>query len=199
MALPLFPLPNVVLLPGLVLPLYIFEPRYRELLARVRRTGEPFGITRLLPQREEGAPFESRASPWGTLAYVREVVDHEDGTASILVVGGERFEVVRFDTSHSYLSAEVRTLPLPEGDPQMLEALSRRVLEGVVSAQSAKGQGGHDGRVRENAPGDPLLLATYCAALLPLTGEQREAVLLAPTLEKRFETLLAWVPTRTLN
>lgn len=194
MSLPLFPLPGVVLLPGLVLPLYIFEPRYRELLARTRRTGEPFGILRLLPASEPGRPFESRVARIGTLAHLREVVDHEDGTASILVVGGERFEVARFDTAHSYLSADVRLRPLPEGDPEVVQALARKVLESALTAHGADAE-----RLREGAPGDPLLLATYCAALLPLSGEQREEVLLAPSLAERFETLAAWAPSRTLN
>lgn len=192
MALPLFPLPDFVLLPGLILPLYIFEPRYRDLLARVRASGEPFGILRLLPPGDERTPFSSRVARIGTLAHLREVVDHEDGTASIVVVGGERFEVLRFDESRSYLGAEVQMLPLAEGDPRVVEALSRKVLDGALNLRR-----GEEGRAR--APHDPVLLATYCAALLPLTGEQREAVLEAPTLAERFETLAMWVPARTLN
>ncbi|WP_342767097.1 LON peptidase substrate-binding domain-containing protein [Deinococcus yavapaiensis] len=194
MSLPLFPLPNVVLLPGLVLPLYIFEPRYRALLARVRASGEPFGITRLLPADEARSDFESRVGLVGTLAHLREVIDHEDGTASILVVGGERFEVTAFDTTHPYLSAYIRTLPLEEGDKAVVDVLSRKVLEGVMRAHRAEEE-----RVRESAPGDPLLLATYCTALLPLSSEQREEILRAPTLADRFEALAMWVPKRTLN
>ena len=194
MSLPLFPLPNFVLLPGMALPLYIFEQRYRDLLARVRASGEPFGVTRLLPLADERLPFASRSAPWGTFTHLREVVDHEDGTASILAVGGERFEVVSFDTSHSYLSAEVRTLPLPEGDADVLSALSQRVLESVAKLRPAEAI-----KILDNAPGEPLFLATYCAALLPLGGEQREELLMAPSLVGRFEVLSRWVPNTALN
>ena len=50
---PLFPLPDLVLFPGLVLPLYVFEQRYRDLLADVRRSKEPFGIVRILEAGSE--------------------------------------------------------------------------------------------------------------------------------------------------
>lgn len=194
MFVPLFPLPNVILLPGLVLPLYVFEPRYRDLLAHVRRTGEPFGITRLNPAGDEDQPFTQRVGRVGTLAYVREVVDHEDGTASILVVGGDRFTVQEFDSSESYLAAEVELFPLELGDPLVIEVLGRTVLSAVMELHRVNAQ-----RVREGAPSDPLLLSTYCAALLPLTADQGDEVLLAPTVADRFEVLASLVPSRTLN
>ncbi|WP_027482660.1 LON peptidase substrate-binding domain-containing protein [Deinococcus pimensis] len=194
MSLPLFPLPNVVLLPGLVLPLYVFEPRYRDLLARVRRSGEPFGITRLGPALDEGTPFVERVGTVGTLAYVREVVDHADGTASILVVGGDRFEVKDFDTSESYLSADVEVLPMETGDPVVIGVLGRTVLQGVVDLHRENAE-----KVRAGAPKDPLLLSTYCAALMPLTAEQGDEVLRAPSVADRFEVLASLIPSRTLN
>ena len=57
---PLFPLPDLVLFPGLVLPLYVFEQRYRDLLADVRRSGEPFGIVRILEAADD-APGQCRS------------------------------------------------------------------------------------------------------------------------------------------
>ncbi len=194
MSLPLFPLPDLVPLPGLALPLYIFEQRYRDLLARVRNTGEPFGVTRLRPSADGRLPFASRSAPWGSYAHLREVVDHEDGSASILAVGGERFEIVSFDTSRSYLSAEVRTLPLPEGNPDALSDVSQRVLAGVAKLRASEAV-----QILDNAPGEPLFLATYCAALLPLSGEQREEVLMAPSLVGRFEVLARLMPNTPPN
>ena len=133
--IPLFPLPDLVLFPGLVLPLYVFEQRYRDLLADTRRSGEPFGIVRILEaaDEEQNKPLHDRLARVGTLAHLRSVTDHDDGTASIVVVGGERFRILEFDTSHSYLSAAVQEDPLPEGPNQqdMTAALSRRLLDGT--------------------------------------------------------------------
>ena len=197
MLLPLFPLPNLVLLPGLVVPLYVFEPRYRELLAQVRESGEPFGIIRITRGAAEGAePFLDRVTRWGSYAHVREVMEHEDGSASILVLGGERFEVEAFNTSRSFLQAEVRDLPLAPSEPEVAAALARNLLAGVEAARPADAA-----QIHASAPAEPLLLASFAAVLLPITAEQREEALMAASLVERLERLLSWVPgeSRTLN
>ncbi len=197
---PLFPLPDLVLFPGLVLPLYVFEQRYRDLLADVRRSGEPFGIVRILEAADDapGQPLEGRVARVGTLAHLRSVTDHDDGTASIVVVGGERFRVQDFDTSRSYLSASVEPDPLPEGaeSQQMAGALSRRLLDGLLSVRLTDAEA-----IREHAPSEPLLLASFAATLLPLTGDQREQALDSVDLLDRLETLISFLPRneRSLN
>lgn len=195
MRVPLFPLPNVVLFPGQVLPLYVFEPRYRELLARVQASGEPFGIVRIVKSRADSPlPFHERVARVGTLAHLREAEAHEDGTSSIKVVGGERFRVQSFDLSQSYLSAEVSLWPLdappPPVQPSPPEAdCARRLLSGLMRARP-----GDSGDIREYAPEDPLLLASFAAALLPLAPAQREEVLTCPTLLDRLNTLMGFLP-----
>lgn len=85
--LPLFPLP-LVLFPGTALPLHIFEPRYRQLLADCLEGDRRFGIARL---PEGVAEVEL---PSGTIGCVAEIVDTEglpDGRSNIVVRGAERF------------------------------------------------------------------------------------------------------------
>lgn len=96
----MFPLP-AVLFPGMALPLHIFEPRYRQLVADCTEGGEGrFGIT-LLP---EGVA-EMEITP-GTVGCVAEIVNREtlpDGRSNILVRGAERFALVSFLSSpHPY-------------------------------------------------------------------------------------------------
>ena len=197
---PLFPLPDLVLFPGLVLPLYVFEQRYRDLLADTRRSGEPFGIVRILEAADAapGKPFHERVARVGTLAHLRNVTDHDDGTASIVVVGGERFRIQSFDTSRSYLSAVVQEDPLPGGPGQedMTGALSRRLLDGLLRTRPQDAEA-----IREHAPHDPLLLASFAATLLPLNGDQREQALDTIDLMDRLETLISFLPRdeRALN
>ncbi|ADV68035.1 LON peptidase substrate-binding domain-containing protein [Deinococcus maricopensis] len=198
MSVPLFPLPNLVLLPGLVVPLYIFEPRYRALLARVQASGEPFGIVRIeVPRDASDRPVTERIARVGTLAYVREVVTHEDGTSSITVVGGERFRTVGYDESHSYLSAAVEVWPLEASpEPGVVLALAERVRVGVLAARSAEAA-----QAQAVMPEDAVLLASYAAAVLPLSGAERQAVLEASSLVDRLSLLVASLPphVRTLN
>ncbi|HEX5004870.1 MAG TPA: LON peptidase substrate-binding domain-containing protein [Gemmatimonadales bacterium] len=83
--LPLFPL-EVVLFPGTPLPLHIFEPRYRAMLADCLRTDERFG---LLPPSRDGSP--PRAGTVGCIARIRASHQLPDGRSNIVVVGERRF------------------------------------------------------------------------------------------------------------
>ncbi len=104
--LPLFPLPNVVLFPNMVLPLHIFEPRYREMMRDVLAGDKRFGIQlcqEYNPETRIGIPFDV-----GTVA---EIVEHDildDGRMNILVIGGSRFRVQKYDDeSKPYLMGDV--------------------------------------------------------------------------------------------
>jgi ATP-dependent Lon protease len=89
----LFPLP-LVLLPGERIPLHIFEPRYRELVAECLEQGRPFGI--LLSEDESLREV-------GTEALVLEVLEQtNDGRSTILVEGGERFRLSELTSGRSF-------------------------------------------------------------------------------------------------
>ncbi|WP_293914470.1 LON peptidase substrate-binding domain-containing protein [Deinococcus sp.] len=201
MLIPLFPLPNFVLFPGQVVPLYIFEQRYRTLLSRVQQSGEAFGMPQILtPSTEDSRPLQARLSAIGTLAHLREIAPHEDGTSSITVTGGERFEIVQLIDDQDYLMAEVRLLPLTEelgeSTATIHTALASRLLSDLLRLRPED-----QAAIREHAPSEPLLLASFASALLPLSGEERQQALEAPTLSERLETLVGFVPSdgRQLN
>ena len=117
--LPLFPL-GLVLLPGEPVPLHIFEPRYREMVAHCLREDAPFGI---VYASEEGL------ADVGTTARIRRVVTrYEDGRSDIVVVGESRFRLTRVHRDQSYLTADVS--PLEDAPP---EASDASVRERVVT------------------------------------------------------------------
>jgi Lon protease-like protein len=95
---PLFPL-GIVLLPGEVLPLHIFEPRYRELVARCVAGPEPFCVVH---------SDDAGLREIGCLAVGLEVVERfDDGRLSIVVTGGEPLLIERVDDeAHLYLAAD---------------------------------------------------------------------------------------------
>ncbi len=99
---PLFPL-GIVLLPGEVLPLHIFEPRYREMVARCLAGPEPFCVV----HADDGGMRDV-----GCLAVGLEVVERfDDGRLSIVVTGGEPIQIERVDEqAHPYLSADGVTI-----------------------------------------------------------------------------------------
>lgn len=99
--LPLFPL-NIVLFPGMVLPLHIFEPRYRRMLAVCLDQQIPFGLIL------DGEP---RPRQVGTAAHIERVERLSDGRSNILTVGRERFRVTGFRHDEPYLVGRVEEWP----------------------------------------------------------------------------------------
>ncbi|WP_373069177.1 LON peptidase substrate-binding domain-containing protein [Gemmatimonas sp.] len=90
--LPIFPL-GAVLFPGTLMPLHLFEPRYRQMLADVREGDRRFGIIAALPGVAEG---DLPAGRMGCVAEVTEVEVMPDGRANIIVMGRERFALNAF-------------------------------------------------------------------------------------------------------
>jgi Lon protease-like protein len=101
MELPIFPLKNVVLFPGMVLPLHIFEMRYREMINRVSTNASPFGVVLI----DEGQEVGASASPHtvGTAARIARVERLDDGRMNITAVGTQRFRILE-DAYHPQLS-----------------------------------------------------------------------------------------------
>ena len=92
--LPLFPL-DIVLFPKMVLPLHIFEERYKEMIGECLRSKTPFGVLYAHDRTTERV---------GCLAGILKVLKkYDDGRMDLLTQGGDRFEILHFDTSASYL------------------------------------------------------------------------------------------------
>lgn len=201
MELPLFPIGEVVLLPGMGLPIYVFEPRYRELLGRIRQSSEAIGIPCVMPeQAANGADLDSRLARVGSLAHLTQVNYNPDGTAEIMVVGGERYSILEIDhEKHPYSVANVVMEPLEPCDMNWVKAVAREVVERFVQKVKPR-----LGDVRDDIPEDLLLKASFVAANLGLPEGERyqiQRVLEAKTLLERFEVLSTLIGTeqRQLN
>lgn len=174
--LPLFPLGHV-LMPGCPLPLRIFEPRYRRLLADVTAEGGPgcFGVPALLagPEVDSGLDeAEPQLAPIGTVADVLEVHPLPDGTVHVLTGGTRRFRIERLvDTPVPYLQAEVSFLDeiageMPDQLPAQAQALAteyRRLISTLTGEPPERA---------EPYNSDPILLSYELAIETPL--EQRD-------------------------
>jgi Lon protease-like protein len=127
---PLFPL-GIVLLPGEVLPLHIFEPRYRELVARCLAGPEPFCVVH---SDDDGV------RELGCLAIGLEIVERfDDGRLSVVVTGGEPIQIERVDDeSHSYLAADGVTVE-DDGEPAEDETVEQALDAYRALVQVAEG------------------------------------------------------------
>ena len=124
--LPLFPLP-LVLLPGAPLPLHIYEPRYRRMLADCLAGDREFGIVYLPPNVGER---ELPPGHVGCVAHITDSVLLDDGRSNLMVTGVARFAIAGFvESPTAYHVAEVRDyVDLPE-DGERLAAAAGRVRE----------------------------------------------------------------------
>ncbi len=96
---PLFPL-EVVLFPGMALPLHIFEPRYKEMISELLAAGQPFGVVRAV---------ENGIAEVGCVAEIIEVIKtYDDGRLDIITQGQSRFRVLRLDQERNFLRGEVQ-------------------------------------------------------------------------------------------
>jgi Lon protease-like protein len=113
--LPLFPLP-IVLFPGGVTPLHIFEPRYRQMVARCLEFDRQFGLIYHDPDRF--GPFERTPGRVGTVAEIGEFRILPDGRSLLLALGKERFRIVDgIESETPYHEALIETFHDPPGSP----------------------------------------------------------------------------------
>jgi len=132
MELPLFPL-HAVLCPGIVMPLHIFEDRYRALTRHCVETGSPFGIVLIREGREVGAVPSISLAGVGAVAEIREASRYADGRYDLLVAGTGRFALEDVDlTSEPYLVGSVTGLDDEVGDEDIAERLSAAAVRRFV-------------------------------------------------------------------
>src|SRR5256885_1676768 len=103
MRIPLFPLANLVLFPNVMLPLHIFEQRYKQMINECVTTNEPFGLVQLQGAEET----ETTIAHVGVSARVVQVEPLEEGRMNILCAGESRFRIVHFAGNVPYWSASV--------------------------------------------------------------------------------------------
>src|SRR5450759_1935330 len=129
--LPLFPL-GTVLYPGLLLPLHIFEQRYRQLIRDLLDGPEPrcFGVIAIRRGRETGVDGISSLHEIGCTAIVRQIQEHDDGRFDLVTVGTQRFQLAGLDHSKPYLQGEVDLLAEDTGD-EPAAGLAAQAVQGA--------------------------------------------------------------------
>jgi uncharacterized protein len=121
---PVMTLPNVTLFPQALLPLYIFEPRYRQMLADALHSNRMFCVA----MRRPGGPRETPA-PVAGLGLIRVSVGHNDGTSHLILQGLVRAELAETVRYKPYRVARIRPLATPPCDTVAADALLAKVRE----------------------------------------------------------------------
>lgn len=187
MRLPLFPLP-LVLLPGMRLPLHIFESRYRVLLRDCLETDRTFGLI----YREEATPEgDLAAGTVGCKAVIDDVETLSDGRANIIVNGTDRFALVRIAESDSpYLIGNVVAFDDEKEPVAQVTALALRLGELFVQASAAARALEDDASPMPILAEDPAGIAFAVAASVDLDARDRQRLLASPSPSARMREMI---------
>ncbi len=187
--LPIFPLP-LVLFPSELLPLHIFEPRYRKMLTDIEFERNLFGLNYFNPQ-DSDYDFPEIGSI-GCVAEVREVQTLDDGRSNILTVGVIRYEITGYVKSDEpYLVAEIEFFEDFEEDEILLNPIADEVFTLFKRvAQAAHNLSNDRGKLPDIPQTEPQLLSFLISAAFNLENSARYELLKTRSTLERLEKLL---------
>ncbi|MBM63195.1 MAG: ATP-dependent protease [Acidobacteria bacterium] len=191
--IPIFPLPDVVLFPSVFLPLHIFEPRYRQMLAEALRSDRIIGMVLLRGNRddiEEPPPVH----PIGCAGLISHAEQLGDGRSNIILRGLHRFRIVQERYDRPYRRAQITPLlpsPSPEAPNRNLNPI-RTKLEALLAGRIETVTGE---LVVPNGMGDEDLINTL-AQYLELDPAEKQALLEFDDLTSRAQGLIDLIEMR---
>jgi uncharacterized protein len=176
--LPLFPL-GTVLFPGLLLPLHIFEERYRQLVRDLLDGPEPrsFGVVAIREGRETGVDGIRALHEIGCTATLRQVKELDDGRYELVTIGTRRFRLVDLDDSRPYLQGRVEPLAEEAGDEGMAAQAARTVRGMFRTYLRALAERGATQLSSPDLPEDPITLSYLVGASMIMDLSDRQALL----------------------
>lgn len=196
--IPIFPLPSVVLFPNVLLPLHIFEPRYRQMLADALAGDRVIGMVLLQAGWQNSAEGRPDVFPIGCAGVITHVEPLTDGRSNIVLRGLTKFRIHGEHAEHNskpYRLAEVEPIveSVSRSDRERLFAIRNR-LEEVVLAAVTKGR-----RERQFPPDIPDEdLVNALAQYLELEPLERQALLESDGVVTRAKRLLELLEMKVL-
>jgi Lon protease-like protein len=166
-----------VLLPGTPLPLHIFEPRYKEMIAECRTNGTVFGVVRV---QDHGI-----AEVGCTAEIVSITKEYEDGRLDLVAEGRSRFEVLELNQDRTFLRAEVLLVPDEPSAPSPEE--TARAIESHREILTLAGA------VQDLSAADHATLSFHLAGSLPLDLDFKQKLLGIRTEGERIQAVASYL------
>ena len=187
--LPLFPLPEVVLFPNEVLPLHIFESRYRMMLKSVLETDSLFGVVKWDPSTKSMANV-------GCCAHIIKHQTAEDGRSNIITIGQQRFQVLEIVRSTPFYTGIVSWINDENSQNlQELDTLRDSVIQALNDVVNLTSKLTNSQKILpDKLPNNPMELSFWIGAHLggPVSDEQQRLLEERDTyvrLQREFEML----------
>jgi Lon protease-like protein len=137
--LPVMPLPGAVLFPHALLPLYIFEPRYRKMLDDALREHRMFCVTLIKPICPDWRAREDFFH-LATAGLIRACVERSDGTSNLVLQGLQRVRFIGFEREKPFPVAKIKTIESRDDPTVETEALGAKVVELYASLKHDRRQ-----------------------------------------------------------
>ncbi len=196
--LKLFPLPGVVLFPHAVLPLHIFEERYKEMTEDALASDRLVTVVMLRPEAEWKGKGSPRYEEYGCVGRILKYERLEDGRFNFLLLGLRRVRLTReVPSGKRYRASEFEASDDLESEGEALEAQKAELLR--LFRAFLEPHGGVDSDLEEIIS-SPLLagaLADILSHALPIPVELKQALLAEPQVEIRLDELCGWLRSAT--
>jgi Lon protease-like protein len=196
--IPVMPLPGALLFPHALLPLYIFEPRYRDMLEHALSHHRMFSVALLKPQRTQWQSPDDFFHIAG-VGLIRACVDRGDGTSNLILQGLERVRFTGFEQETPFPIATIDPLESESLSSVETEALAAKVLE---LYSKLKGDGRQlPAKVDRYLSdlGDPEMLADLVASTFVTDALRRQRVLEELSVNQRLRLLIQYLGDESGN
>jgi len=190
--LPIFPLPNVLLFPNMVLPLHIFEERYKRMTSDCLQGDRLLGL--FLLQRgwdQEGetpTPYEV-----GGMGRITRAVKFPNGSMDILLSGLARVRVLRYLQQKPYLVAEVEMWPDEPDDSEGVEALTRRMVGLFDRFVTAKASDPQELLAGLKLLASPIDLLHFVVTHMPLDVHEKQEIMHLRPIDERVTMMITFL------
>jgi Lon protease-like protein len=183
--IPLFPL-DLVLFPNMILPLHIFEERYKTMINQCVHESLPFGI--VLATGVQPGTGQVETSPVGCTARIARVERLPDGCMNIEVIGEERFRILDTHEQQPYRTGLTEPYEDIPADDEEVEPLCREVMD-VLHEFLTRSLAIMGKRIEKfELPYHPEQISFTAACVLPLTNEEKQGILSDRDVISRLES-----------
>ncbi len=191
-AVPVMPLPGVLLFPNALFPLHIFEKRFREMLDHALRADRMFCVALVRPERHH---WRTSADffPISTVGLIRACIGRDDGTSDLILQGIERVKFIGFDQEAPYPIARIEALKTRTKLTVETDALAAKVLEFYAQLKNSGRELPEKVDRYLSEMSDPETLADLMAATFISDSERRQQLLEELDLNRRLRLLIQYL------
>jgi Lon protease-like protein len=188
-AVPVMPLPGVLLFPNALLPLHIFEPRFREMLARALDDNRMICIALVKPERQQWRTSTDFFSV-STVGLIRACIGRSDGTSDLILQGIRRVKFSDFEQEVPFPIARIKPLKTRAKPTVETDALAIKVVELYARLKSRKGALPEKINRYLGEMSDPEMLADLIASTFVSGATRRQQLLEELDLNNRLRLLI---------